>query len=515
MRNAPSLHAELLEVLVSLRHRPFDFVMWAYPWGEPGSELENRAGPNPWQRRVLLDLQRRLLAGEALQEALQYAIKSGHDVGKTAFLAWVGHWAVSTEPGTRGRCTANTERQLRSILWSELAKWHRLFIARDLFHWSATKYTSADPELAENWYLEAMPWSADNPDAFSGLHNYGGRIIVITDEASGIADSIFERIDGIMREANTELFWFATSNPTRNTGRFYECFNKFADSWHCFTVDSREGGLANRASLDKSISQWGLDSDYVRVRILGEFPNTSMMQLIPVETIVFARKREVQSQSWEPLVLGVDIARYGNNESVAKFRRGKDARTMPALRWRGFSTVESGSRIASLITTYNPDAVFIDEGGVGGGVVDFVRHLGHSCVGVNFGGRPSEMPQGTKVANKRAEMYVKYLQWLRDGGCIEDADDLQNQLLTIQYHFTKQDEIILMSKEDMRTLNQDSPDWADAEVLTFAHQVSARGWKSERGAQVKQDYDPLGQEALHSFDKPATPRPMSYARMIG
>ena len=496
MTQAPRIEDILIEALASFEHRPYDFVIWGFPWGEPEGELEAANGPEPWQVQVLHDLQANIITFE---QAIQIAIKSGHDVGKSALLCWIILWAFSTKVGTRGRCTANTEKQLRTVLWVELAKWYRLFIAKQFFTWTATRLASADPIHAETWRIDAIPWSTDNPTAFAGLHNYGGRIIYVFDEAAGIPDVIWEVADGVMREANTEIIWLCTSQPTLNRGRFYECFHKFEDSWFTYTVDSRDVRFGNKTAIAKTIEAWGEDHDYVRVRIKGEFPVTSTRQLFPITLIRLAQTREVQSQPWEPLILGVDVARAGGAESVAKFRRGRDARTIPAIRWKGSEvenpTKQNGTRIAELITLHDPDAVFIDEGGYGGGVVDFLRILGHTCIGVNFGSASTARPGGTLCANKRAEMYVAYLEWLREGGCIEDSPDLMEQLIAIEY-MERQQGLLLLSKEDMRAQGIPSPDWADAEVLTFAYPVSHRRWKGR--SKVKLDYDPLGTGALPS-----------------
>jgi hypothetical protein len=504
--NEPGIDDLLLEQLVALANRPYDFTLWAFPWGELGTELETREGPDPWQRDVLLRMQERLIAGETPNavmawagEAIQVAIKSGHNVGKSALLSWIGWWAMSTAVDTRGRATANTEKQLRTILWAELSKWHGLFIAKQLFKVTATSIYSADPEHSMTWRMDAVPWSADNPDAFSGLHNYGKRIIILFDEASGIADSIWERTDGVMREMNTQLLWVAASNPSNNSGRFYECWHKLAASWLTRTVSSLEVTFTNKDSLHKAIAQHGIDSDYVKVRILGEFPSTSTHQLLSTDVIREARVRAVEPQPWEPLILGVDIARYGDNENVAQFRRGRDARTLPIVRWKGLSTVESGNRIAQLIAQHSPDAVYIDEGGVGGGVIDFLRHLGYYVIGVNFGAAASSRPGGILVANKRAEMYFLVREWLQSGGAIADADELEDQFIAVTYtERERTQETILTPKKEMLV----SPDWADAVALTFAYPAVRRF--AGRPAQVKVEYDPLAFDRVSAFDSPAS-----------
>lgn len=493
---------ELLADLAALAARPLDFVYWAWPWGEKETELESRTGPEPWQKKVLAEWQNALLAASktpegVLAEAYQIAIRSGHDIGKTAFLSWVFWWAFSTREDTRGRATANTEKQLRVILQPELAKWHRLFIARNLFKVDATTIRSADPERRDTWRFDLIPWSEENPEAFAGLHNYGKRIIVMFDEASAIHDKIWEVTDGVMHEADTELFWICTGNPTKNHGRFKECWERFRDQWHTYQVDSREVSFTNKAKIEKAIALWGEDSDYVKVRYLGEFPDAASSQLIPIETIRVARTIDVQTFHYEPLIMSLDVARYGSNETVLGFRRGRDARTIPVERWRGHSVIETGNRAAARIAQHKPDAVFIDEGGVGGGVVDYVRSLGHTCIGVNFGSKAATRPGGMLVGNKRAEMYCALLEWMRRGGAIEDSDDLEEQLVAIEYYFNKKEEIMLLSKEDMEDEGFESPDWADQLALTFAFPVTQRRWRGN--GSIKVEYDPYSDDALRQY----------------
>jgi hypothetical protein len=496
----------MLGDLFTFALRPYDFVLWAFPWGEPGSLVEYYAGPEGWQVEALRALQTRLLAGPIaddtanryIGEAVKMAIKSGHNVGKTSFLSWVSWWALATRENTRGRATANTEKQLRTILWSELAKWHSMFIAGDLFEWTATsiyRKGAAGP----NWRMDAIPWSEHNLDAFSGLHNLGGRVFVLFDEASGIHEGIWERVGGVMNEANTEKLWIATSNPSRNHGRFYECFNRFADDWIPISVDSRDVPFTDHAAIEREIAAWGVDSDYIKVRWLGVFPDAGSTQLIPLETIRAARTRIPVSYHYEPLILGVDVARFGTNESVLTYRRGKDARTIPTERYRGLSTTELGDKAVAQAIQHQCDGILVDEGGVGGGVVDFIRRLGHACIGVNFGGKPGTHPNGIPVYNKRAEMYVALREWLREGGCVEDSEDLEKQLLSIEYFFRAgKREIQLIPKEDMQDNGFDSPDVADALAITFAYPVSRKNWGRAVQVSATHEYEPYSQEAMYA-----------------
>lgn len=495
-----SFEHELQEELATYAARPYDFVFWAWPWGEPG-ELEKKKGPEKWQAEVLLHLQRELQRGlmrdeRIIQEALQVAVKSGHNIGKSAFVCWLMIWAVSTREDTKGVVTANTEKQLRLKLWAELRKWARLFIGSSLFKVTATSIQAADPEREGEWKIDAIPWSEDNPEAFAGLHNEGKRAIVIFDEASGIATPIWETIDGVMNEKDTELLWIATGNPTRNIGRFRECFEKEGQGqfWRTFSVDSREVSFTNKERIQRQIDLYGLENDFIKVRWLGEFPESGLTQLIPSDVISTSMHCEVQSHAWEPLILGVDVARYGDNESVAILRRGRDARTIPTKKWRGLSTTALGDEIANIIAAHGPDGVFIDEGGVGGGVVDFLRRLGHSVIGVQFGAEGMDSLIGEKAYNKRSEMYLNLRDWLRTGGAIPYDEQLKRELTAIEYTIwggkgKKSGSVLLTPKEDM----EESPDWADALALTFAYPVSV---KLKGRPAHKIDYDPFGPGAL-------------------
>lgn len=480
-------------------YEPFTFVMGAFPWGEEGTELESRAGPEAWQVKVLMDLQNGTITWN---EAFQIAIKSGHEVGKSALLCWLALWGFSTKPGSRVRVTANTEKQLRVVLWVELAKWFQLFIAKQFFEFSATKICSLDPKYSEHWRIDAVTWNADNPAAFAGPHNQGNRLIYIFDEAEGIPDIIWEVADGAMRSSDTELLWVATSQPRRNLGRFFECFNRFAAAWHKYTIDSREVSFTNKAVLDRDIELWGEDHDVIRVRVKGEFPNAASNQLFPTALLQHCQRSALRETPWEPLILGVDVSRAGAAETVAQFRRGRDARSIPVTRWTGAEaenpTQFHANKIGMLIAQHRPDAVFVDMGGYGGGVVDFLRTLGHSCIGVDFGSSASTSPMGFKVANKRAEMYVSLLEWLRQDGCIQAHPDLEKQLVAISYSDKEKRGLLLRSKEEMRALGIPSPDWADALVLTFAFPVLSKTMGVGREQAMAVDYDPLGPDALPS-----------------
>ena len=183
-------HDELIEALGALTHDPLAFVYFAYPWGEPGTPLEDMEGPDEWQIQILKDIGEQLKKGKDLQTAIQEAVASGHGIGKSALISWLIHFAISTHENTRGVVTANTEGQLRTKTWPELSKWHNMFIAKDLFTYTATAIFSSDKDYEKTWRIDAIPWSKNSPESFAGLHNQGNRILVLFDEASAIDDVI-------------------------------------------------------------------------------------------------------------------------------------------------------------------------------------------------------------------------------------------------------------------------------------------------------------------------------------
>lgn len=488
----------LLEDLAKLSGDPLRWVYWAFPWGEEGSELADFEGPDSWQIEVLSRIRDGLLTPS---EAIMHATTSGHGVGKSALVAWIILWSLSTFPDTRGVVTANTENQLRTKTWVELAKWYRLFIAKELFSYEATRIRSVDPEHADTWRIDMIPWSERNVEAFAGLHNKGRRILVVFDEASAIPDNIWETTEGALTDEDTEILWLVFGNPTRNTGRFRECFpgGKHATTWSSTKVDSRTVKVTNKRQIEKWRTAYGEDSDFFKVRVKGEFPRVGSMEFISRDTAVAATLRDLHEEHPSvALVLGVDVARFGDDETVLSFRKGRDARSIPAIRLRGMDTMQVAAKVQEQVKLYGVSAVFVDGGGVGGGVVDRLRQLRVQVIDVQFGGksdRSNLVDPNVKYYNKRSEIWGALRDWL-PGACIEQSDDLVEQLAAPQYGFQgPEDAIMLEKKSDMKKRGVASPDWADALALTFSYPIEPvnadrRGMEKQAMAEGT-EYNPL------------------------
>lgn len=493
----------LLSWLADCNKDPLAFVMGAFPWGEPETELADFTGPSDWQRTILELVASGLLTPD---EAIQIAVASGHGVGKSCLVAWIILWAFSTAPDTRGVVTANTEAQLKTKTWAELGKWYNLFLAKEHFLLTATALLSRDPSRERTWRIDMVPWSERNTEAFAGLHNKGKRLLLVMDEASAIPDNIHEVAEGALTDSDTEIIWLMFGNPTRNTGRFKEAFpgGRFAKSWRHFQVDSRTvPSITNLKQIQKWIEAYGADSDFVRIRVLGTFPRHGEMEFISAADVEAAMLREPVSSITDPLALGVDVARYGSNESVIFPRKGRDARSIPLQSYRGLNTVELALRVQEINHALNADGIFIDGGGVGGGVVDNVRNMHLFCFDVQFGGKDdvggsATGNDGEKYANKRAAMWGALRAWIKVGALPNDPD-LKAQLIGPTYTFNIRNEIQLESKEDMMKRGVESPDKADALALTFAYPLTAHrsaGGLHQKTPAVEIEYDPYAPERM-------------------
>src|SRR5262249_38596421 len=159
----------------------------------------------------------------------------------------------------------NTEAQLRTKTWPELAKWHQLSLNRDWFTYTATALHSSVAEQERTWRVDAITWSENNTEAIAGLHNKGKRAFALFDEASAIDDAVWETIEGALTDAGTELIWAAFGNPTRNAGRFKECFpgGRFAHRWQGEQIDSRSVSFTNKPQIAEWVADYGEDSDFV------------------------------------------------------------------------------------------------------------------------------------------------------------------------------------------------------------------------------------------------------------
>lgn len=460
----------LIDEVGAFTHDPLGFVLFAFDWGN--GALAEFDGPDEWQRGILTDIGDRLKSGISATEAIQIAIASGHGIGKSALVAWLIEWAMATCEDCKGVVTANTENQLKTKTWAELAKWHRLCITEHWFKLTATALFSNDPAHEKTWRIDMVPWSENNTEAFAGMHNLGKRILLIFDEASKICDEIWEVTQGALTDSDTEIIWCCFGNPTQSTGRFRECFGKYKHRWITKQIDSRTVKITNKAEIAKFLTDCGGDEDhdFFRVRVRGVFPSTSANALFGMDELNASSAIEypLGSQDHAAIILGVDVARQGDDSSAICKRQGKAA--WPIRMMKIPDTMLVASQVSQEMDSSRADACFVDEsGGYGAGVVDALRQINKDPIGVQFGGKATDQ----RYFNKRSEMYFELSKWIKAGGKIPDDAELKEELCATTYTF-QGDKFRLCSKDDIKEAIGRSPDKADALILTFAYPVSPK-----------------------------------------
>lgn len=470
---------EVADLVASCYHDPLRFVRAAYPWCEPGP-LKDYAGPDTWQVEALQAIGEQVKArkfnGLVPVEPLRWAYSSGHGIGKSTMVAWVVNWIMSTRPHAIGTITANTFTQLQTKTWASIQTWTKRCLTGHWFVVNAERMYH--PTYKESWFCSAQSCREENSEAFAGQHAASSTSFYLFDEASAISDKIFEVAEGGLTDGEPMIFLFG--NCTRSTGKFYRvCFGSERNRWHARTIDSRDSAFTNKRQIDEWIQDYGQDSDFVRVRVLGLPPNASDLQFIGNNLVNQAQRCEIAVLPDEPLVAGLDVARGGSDECVIRFRRGKDARSIPAIRIPGEQARDSMKLVTLAADVLQKDykghrivTMFVDAtgGSIGGPVADRLRQLGHrNVVDVQFGG---ESPD-TTIANMRAYMWSRMRDWLSSGGAIDSTPHLETDLTGPGYFHDKQDRLLLESKEQMKKRGLDSPDDGDALALTFAQAVSA------------------------------------------
>lgn len=467
----------------AIKDNPLAFVMLMFPWNVKGTPLEHFSGPRKWQREVLQDIAAHIKQnnGKVDFDTLREAVASGRGIGKSALVSWLVIWMLTTRIGSTTIVSANSESQLRKVTWAEITKWLAMGLNS---HWFEVSATSLQPakwltELVERdlrkgtryWGVEGRLWSAENPDAFAGVHNMDG-VLVIFDEASGIDDAIWAVTAGFFTENTPNRFWFAFSNPRRNTGYFYETFHSKRDFWDTKIVDARTVEGTDKQVYQQIIDEYGPDSSQAHVEVYGQFPDAGDDQFISAYTVDEAMKRIKYKDLSAPIVIGVDPARFGADATVIAVRQGRDI--VKIIRHRGDDTMTVVGYVIEAIEEFKPTLVVIDEGGLGAGIVDRLKEQRYKIKGVNFGNK-SKNP--IMYGNMRAQMWGDMREWLKTASIPSDRF-LKSDLISPMMKPDSRGTIFLESKKDMKSRGLASPDAADAIAVTFAFPVAHREYNA-------------------------------------
>jgi hypothetical protein len=479
---------DLADFVAQFYADPLGFVLACYPWGEAGTDLENEDGPDENQREFLIALGAEVRArgfdGHTPVMPIRMAETSGHGTGKSALGAWLANWVMSTRPQSIGTCTAGTATQLETRTWAAIQKWSALCITA---HWwevlsrgiYARPAILSEGQTPESWCLTAQTCKEENKQSFAGQHAKTSTSWYLFDEASTVPDGIWEVAYGGLSDGHP--MFFAWGQPERNTGEFYNvCFGAQRDRWNVRTVDSRNSRFTNKALIAEWIADYGIDSDWVKVRVLGLPPGASELQFIDYARIDAAKKNAVEVLDDEPLIAGMDVSGGGKAWNVIRFRRGRDARSIPPIRITGEAGRDRQLLVAKAAQVLRDPALnvamlFVDSA-FGSPIVERLHSMGFRNVEeIVFGGASPNIHQ----ANMRAHMWNAMKDWLPRGAIDKDDIRLHSDLVGPGYHLNTKSQLVIESKESMQKRNVASPDDGDALALTFAQPVAPRSQSRE------------------------------------
>ena len=256
------------------------------------------------------------------------------------------------------------------------------------------------------------------------------------------------------REVENDPIWKAVAaNPDERT---FVCKVNYYDNPHC---------PENMKYLAEKTKQENLD-DYEHIW-LGAPVNQGDTKLIAAKDVRKAQENKILS-STSPLIIGVDIARYGNDKTVLCFRRGRYC--FKIQDYTHLDTVELANKLTAIIKEESPARIFLDMGNTGAGVYDILKDRGFAKTvrGINFGAKAIN---DDRYYNKRAEMWANANDWLKDNVQLVNDDELLDDLCSVNKMYDAKGRLQLEAKDKVKERIGRSPDKADAFVLTFAEPV--------------------------------------------
>lgn len=411
-------------------------------------------------------------------------VRSGHGVGKSTVEAWVVIWFMVTRPFPKIPCTAPTQHQLVDILWAEVSKWVRnnKALSNELIWTKEKVYMRGYPE---EWFAVAR--TASKPDALQGFH--AEDVLYIIDEASGVDDDIFEPVLGALSTPGARLLM--CGNPTQLSGFFYDSHNKNRASYATFHIDGRNSSRVSQDFVQTIINMYGEDSDVFRVRVAGDFPLQEDDIFIPLSLVEKSIVTEFSPRKNPNLIhIGCDVARYGDDKTVIGYKI--DEKVTLYKKRQGQDTMKTADDIVMLgemlVQRYKltpekdtPIPVKVDDGGVGGGVVDRLRQIKRNnpdrfwwleIYPVIFGQRIKHKYYHDSTTYMMAIVKKLLQPFDEDTGerkpvelILPDDDDLVAQLSGRKYALTEASKIKIESKKEVKKRGQPSPDEADCVLL--------------------------------------------------
>lgn len=410
-------------------------------------------------------------ASRALVAKRRVSIRSGHGTGKSTFMAWCVLWFLSCYFPAKVPATAPTSHQLEDVLWSEIAKWHRVMRERmpslgEGFEWSNGAYRLKSKPSES--FAVARTSRPERPEALQGFHSEN--ILFLIDEASGVADNVFEVAEGAL--STDGAFVVMAANPTRQSGYFFDSHHKMRAAWAPLHWNGEDSPRVSREYIANMRKKYGERSPVYKVRVKGEFV-AAADGVISLELCEAAKVREVAVTPSARTIWGVDVARFGDDSSALAKRRGNH-QLEPVKEWWGKDTMQTAGLVKAewdaTPEKQRPIAINVDVIGIGAGVVDRLKEMGLPVVGINVAETEAVNDKQERQFHRlRDELWWKGREWLEAKDCkLCDDDETIAELTTPTYSLMSNGLIKVEGKDELKARGVKSPDRADAWLLTFA-----------------------------------------------
>lgn len=438
-------------------------------------------------------------------------MKASKGVGKSTIEAWLAWNFLVTRPHPKIAATSISSDNLRDGLWSEMAKWRQASpLLMETFVWQKERIFAKD--FPETWWMSARNWSKSaDPNSLgntlAGLH--ADYIMFMLDESGGIPEAIMASAEAALSSCK-EGHIIQAGNPTHLEGPLYRACTSEKNLWHVVEITSDPDNPKRSPRVKpewarEQIAKYGRDNPWVLVNVFGNFPPSSFNALIGPDEINAAIARRYRDHDFEaaPKILGIDVARFGDDSSIIFPRQGLQAFT--PLQYRGLSGTSGAELTIRKWNDFGADGCFIDNtGGFGASWIDNLLRLGKAPIGIHF----SQSASDPQYYNKRTEMAFALIEWIKRGGALPNLgsgerngyDPLVAALTQTTYSF-KGEQLILEPKDDIKAKLGHSPDHMDALSLTFAMPVEKQNFGDamfNQKSSHQYEYNPFSKDRIRT-----------------
>lgn len=480
---------ELFQKLIAENRYNFNKLVYIiFPFGQKDHPLEHYA-PYDWQVEEWEKLSKHLSNPLTRYETYRLIVSSGNGAAKTAFGAMTLLMLMYTQR-LRARITANTDPQMKSVVWPEYDIWYRRARFHEhFFDKFGTSIKAKNEQLAETWRIDTVTWSEEAPASISGLHNKGGAIAYCFEEAPGIPANIWQYASGAFTETETIKIFMAFGNSDDPESKFEQ--NMTSPLWNAKRIDTR-----TLKHIDpKQIADWLLeangdeDNDEFRVRVRGLPRKTSKDSIIALENVQAALARgkdfDKATVSMLPSILTCDPAWQGGDETCIAYSQGHYQELLDKYKLdklAGETHMLTYQKLCHWEREVKADIVFIDQG-EGTAIYTLAVNAGKTnWFLVSFASHANDTPESkdSQYGNIRAQMYYEYNKFLREGGALASRDPEWLSAIEKQLCWTKGGRHKVTQKKlaepklEIKARVGQSPDVADVLILRGASPIFER-----------------------------------------